>query len=184
MQRREINIGFHSATILKKWKKAAGIALWKFAKNNAPVKGKLSGRNLYIDNETLTNAVIVRGLRPNVSLWKSAKAPIGQRVRTHPHPVKVYGQWKTVDTRTKTAPLSTYVHDVDYSKGRTIDKSKGFFGLRKDGAVWFYGLTRDGRSALPAYGESLVTWLVDEQASEVQRILDETFAETVKKETA
>ena len=37
--------------LMGRWKTHAGAMIWSFAKSHSPLKGKLSGRYLYIDNE-------------------------------------------------------------------------------------------------------------------------------------
>ena len=173
-----------SASELEAWKTRAGEALWDFASRNAPIRGKLTGRHLYIDSKSITNAILLEGVVPNASIWKAAKVPVDKRVPTTPHPVRVYGKWKTVKTKTKTTPtLGVPLRPVVYSKGRQIG-NVGFFGLQRDGAVLYYGLTQDGRSALPAFSQSIVEWLTETQMAEVQRILDETFDSFIKEHIA
>lgn len=162
---------------LRQWKRRASVALWKFTKAHCPIKGKLSGRELYIDADSLTNAIILNGVRPNASIWKGVKLPINRRIPTYKHVVKVYGQWREVSTKTKTVPtLGVPLHPVEYSKGRTIGKA-GFFGLKRDGAVQAYGLTDDKHAAMPAFSMSIVEWLKTQEV-EVNDILNQTFIET------
>ena len=166
-----------NAKSMAMWKRRASIALRKFTKAHCPIKGKLSGRELYIDARSITDALILNGVRPNASIWKSVKLPINKRIPVYRHVVKVYGQWREVSTKTKTVSnLGVPLYDVIYSKGRTIGKA-GFFGLKRDGAVQAYGLTDDKRAAMPAFSLSIVDWLMT-QKIEVNNILNQTFFDT------
>lgn len=170
-----------SQAFIKNWTDYAGREIWKFAERVAPIKGKLTGRHLYVNSSAITEAIILSGVVPNVSLWKNAKAPIDKRSPTMPHPVKVYGQWRYVKTKARiVSTVGVPVRPMEYSKGREIGNI-GFFGIKRDGAVLIYGLTQDGRSALPAMAQSVVEWLVETQEEEVQRIFDETFEKCFKK---
>ena len=168
--------------LMTKWKKAAGCEIWAFAKRACPIR-KLTGKYLYIDSESLINELIVEGIVPNAALWKSANVPMNRRVPAKPHAVMVYGKWRTVKTGSKLVPsLGVPLRPVEYYGGYTIGK-RGFFGLKRDVPTAF-GLTNEGDKAMPAYSQSVVEWLCDENMSEVQRILRETFDSVMKRRKA
>ena len=168
--------------LMTQWKQAAGCEIWAFAKRACPIR-KLSGRYLYIDSDSLTNALIIEGIVPNAAQWKSASVPMDKRVPAKPHPVKVYGKWRTVKTGSKLVPsLGVPLRPVEYYGGYTIGK-RGFFGLKRDVPMAF-GLTNEGNKAMPAFSQSVVEWLCDENMSEVQRILRETFDSVMKRRKA
>lgn len=173
-KQRQINLELNEGELLREWKKRVGVALWKFAQRHFPLKRKMTGRDLYVDSDTLVNAIILRGTVPNAAEIKGFNAPVNQRVYATPHAVKVYGQWKTVSTKTKVGRMGIYERPTVYYGGESI--SLGYFGIKYGSDVTAYGLTSEGH-ALPAYSYDVVTWLADEQASEVKRILDECFAE-------
>lgn len=167
--------------LMTKWKKAAGCEIWAFAKRACPIR-KLSGKYLYIDSESLINELIIEGIVPNAAQWKSANVPMDRRVPAKPHVAMVYGKWRTVKTGSKLVPsLGVPLRPVDYG-GYTIGK-RGFFGLKRDVPMAF-GLTNEGDKAMPAYSQSVVEWLCDENMSEVQRILRETFDSVMKRRKA
>ena len=168
--------------LMTKWKKAAGCEIWAFAKRACPIR-KLTGKYLYIDSESLINELIIEGIVPNAALWKSANVPMNRRVPAKPHAVMVYGKWRTVKTGSKLVPsLGVPLRPVEYYGGYTIGK-RGFFGLKREVPMAF-GLTNEGDKAMPAYSQSVVEWLCDENMSEVQRILRETFDSVMKRRKA
>lgn len=168
--------------LMTKWKKAAGCEIWAFAKRACPIR-KLSGKYLYIDSESLINELIIEGIVPNAALWKSANVPMNRRVPAKPHAVMVYGKWRTVKTGSKLVPsLGVPLRPVEYYGGYTIGK-RGFFGLKREVPMAF-GLTNEGNKAMPAFSQSVVEWLCDENMSEVQRILRETFDSVMKRRKA
>ena len=173
-KRRQISLELNEGDLLREWKKRAGIELWKFASRNFPLNRKLTGKDLYVDSDTLINAIILKGTVPNAADIKGFHAPINQRVPAKSHPVIVYGTWKTISTKTKVGRMGIYERPTKYYGGKRIEL--GYYGVKVGSNITAYGLTNDG-DALPAYSYDAVTWLADEQADEVKRILDATFAE-------
>lgn len=169
-------------SLLDQWKTAAACEIWAFAKRINPLRGKLSGRNLYVDAETLSQALILEGFVPNAAQWKQASIPMNRRVPAKPHHVMVYGKWKTVKTGSKLVPsLGVPLREVSYYGGQTIGRN-GFFGVKRD-VPTAYGLTDDG-NALPAYSLSIPELLCDQNLAEVQRILKESFDSVMKRRRA
>ena len=174
-KQRQISFELNESELLQEWKNRAGFALWEFASKHFPLKRKLTGKALYIEFYTVVNALILTGTVPHAAEIKGFRAPVNQRVPAKPHPVNVYGKgWKTVSTKTKVGHMGIYERPTVYYGGNTIEL--GYYGIKEGNDVRAYGLTNEG-DALPAYSYDAVTWLVDEQASEVKRILDSTFAE-------
>lgn len=173
-KRRQIGFELNESELIQEWKSRAGIELWEFASKHFPLKRKLTGKDLYVEFYTVVNALILTGTVPNAADIKGFSAPVNQRVPANPHPVNVYGQWKTVSTKTKVGRMGIYERPTVYYGGNTIEL--GYYGIKEGGNVTAYGLTNEG-DALPAYSYDAVTWLVETQASEVKRILDSTFAE-------
>lgn len=173
-KRRQIGFELNESELFQEWKSRAGIELWEFASKHFPLKRKLTGKDLYVEFYTVVDALILTGTVPNAADIKGFRAPVNQRVPALPHPVNVYGQWKTVSTKTKVGRMGIYERPTVYYGGNTIEL--GYYGIKEGGDVKAYGLTNEG-DALPAYSYDAVTWLVETQASEVKRILDSTFAE-------
>ena len=171
-KQRQVTLELNESELIREWKKRVGIELWKFASRNFPLKRKLTGKDLYVDSDTLINAIILKGTVPNAADIKGFSAPINQRIPAKPHPVPVYRQWRTVSTKTKVGSMGIYERPTTYYGGKTIEL--GYYGVKVGKDITAYGLTNDG-DALPAYSYDAVTWLVDTQASEVKRILDECF---------
>lgn len=173
-KRRQIGFELNEDELLREWKSRAGIELWEFASKYFPLKRKLTGKDLYVEFYAIADALILTGTVPNAADIKGFRAPVNQRVPAKPHPVNVYGQWKTVSTKTKVGHMGIYERPTVYYGGNTIEL--GYYGIKEGDGVRAYGLTAEGE-ALPAYSYDAVTWLVDTQASEVKRILDSTFEE-------
>lgn len=173
-KQRQISFELNESELLQEWKNQAGFALWEFASKHFPLKRELTGKDLYVEFYAVVNALILTGTVPNAAEIKGFSAPVDQRVPAKPHPVNVYGQWKTVSTKTKVGRMGIYERPTVYYGGNTIEL--GYYGIKEGNDVRAYGLTDEGE-ALPAYSYDAVTWLVEEQASEVKRILDSTFAE-------
>ena len=173
-KRRQINFELNESELLQEWKNRAGFALWDFASKHFPLKRKLTGKDLYVDFYAVVNALILTGTVPNAADIKGFSAPVNQRVPAKPHPVNVYGQWKTVSTKTKVGRMGIFERPTTYYGDKHIEL--GYYGIKEGNEVRAYGLTNEGE-ALPAYSYDAVTWLCDEQQSEVKRILDSTFAE-------
>ena len=174
-KQRQIGFELDESELLQEWKNRAGFALWDFASKHFPLKRKLTGKDLYVDFYAIVNALILTGTVPNAAEIKGFSAPVNQRVPATPHPVNVYGKgWKTVSTKTKIGRMGIYERPTVYYGGNTIEL--GYYGIKEGNDVRAYGLTNEG-DALPAYSLDAVTWLCDEQASEVKRILDSTFEE-------
>ena len=178
-KQRQIGFELDESELLQEWKNRAGFALWDFASKHFPLKRKLTGKDLYVDFYAIVNALILTGTVPNAAEIKGFSAPVNQRVPAKPHPVNVYGKgWKTVSTKTKVGRMGIYERPTVYYGGNTIEL--GYYGIKEGNDVRAYGLTNEG-DALPAYSYDAVTWLCDEQASEVKRILDECFLEVFHK---
>ena len=173
-KQRQIGFELNESELLQEWKDRAGFALWEFASEHFPLKRKLTGKDLYVEFYALTNALLLTGTVPNAADIKGFSAPVNQRVPAKPHPVNVYGQWKIVSTKTKVGRMGIYERPTVYYGGNTIEL--GYYGIKDGNDVRAYGLTNESE-ALPAYSYDAVSWLVEEQASEVKRILDSTFAE-------
>lgn len=173
-KQRQISFELNESELFQEWKNRAGFALWEFASKHFPLKRKLIGKDLYIEFHTVVNALILTGTVPNAADIKGFSAPVNQRVPAKPHPVNVYGQWKTVSTKTKVGRMGIYERPTVYYGDKHIEL--GYYGIKEGKNVTAYGLTNEG-DALPAYSYDAVTWLVETQASEVKRILDSTFAE-------
>ena len=177
-KQRQIGFELNESELLQEWKNRAGFALWEFASKHFPLKRELTGKDLYVDFYAIVNALILTGTVPNAAEIKGFSAPVNQRVPATPHPVNVYGQWKTVSTKTKVGRMGIYERPTVYYGGKHI--GLGYYGIKEGNDVRAYGLTNEG-DALPAYSYDAVTWLVEEQASEVKRILDECFMEVFHK---
>lgn len=173
-KRRQINLGLDENTLNREWKKRVGIELWKFTSRNFPLKRKLTGKDFYVDSDSLVNAIVLTGIVPNAADINGFHAPVNQRVPAKPHPVNVYGKWRIVSTKTKVGRMGIYERPTEYYGGKRIEL--GYYGVKVGSNITAYGLTNEG-DALPAYSYDAVTWLADEQADEVKRILDECFAE-------
>ena len=178
-KQRQIGFELNEDGLLQEWKSRAGIELWEFASKYFPLKRKLTGKDLYVDFYAIADALILTGTVPNAADIKGFRAPVNQRVPAKPHPVNVYGQWKTVSTKTKVGHMGIYERPTVYYGGDTVEL--GYYGIKEGDDVRAYGLTAEGE-ALPAYSYDAVTWLVEAQASEVKRILDSTFAEVFGRE--
>ena len=177
-KQRQIGFELDESELLQEWKNRAGFALWEFASKHFPLKRKLTGKDLYVDFYAVVNALILTGTVPNAADIQGFSAPVNQRVSAKPHPVNVYGQWKTVSTKTKIGRMGIYERPTVYYGGNTIEL--GYYGIKEGNDVRAYGLTNEG-DALPAYSYDAVTWLCDEQQAEVKRILDECFMEVFHK---
>ena len=173
-KQRQISFELNESELFQEWKERAGFALWEFASKHFPLKRKLTGKDLYIEFYAVVDALILTGTVPNAAEIKGFRAPVNQRVPAHPHPVNVYGQWKTVSTKRKAGHMGIYERPTIYYGGNSIEL--GFYGIKEGNNLTAYGLTNEG-DALPAYSYDAVTWLVETQASEVKRILDSTFVE-------
>lgn len=173
-KQRQISFELDESELLQEWKDRAGFALWEFASKYFPLKRKLTGKDLYVEFYAVADALVLTGTVPNAAEIKGFRAPVNQRVPAKPHPVNVYGQWKTVSTKTKVGHMGIYERPTVYYGGDTIEL--GYYGIKEGNDVRAYGLTAEGE-ALPAYSYDAVTWLVETQASEVKRIMDSTFAE-------
>ena len=173
----QITFGLDENALSHEWKKRVGVELWKFTSRNFPLKRKLTGKDFYVDSDTLVNAIILTGTVPNAADIKGFNAPIDERVPAKTHPVNVYGKWRNVSTKTKVGRMGVYERPTEYYGGKKIEL--GYFGVKVGGGVTAYGLTADG-NALPAYSYDAVTWL-EEQQDEVKRILDECFSEVFRK---
>ena len=173
-KQRQISFELNESELFREWKKRAGFALWEFASKHFPLKRKLVGKDLYVDFHAVVNALILTGTVPNAADIKGFSAPVNQRVPAKPHPVNVYGQWKTVSTKTKVGRMGVYERPTVYYGGKNIEL--GYYGIKEGKNITAYGLTNEG-DALPAYSLDAVTWLVETNANEIKRILDETFAE-------
>ena len=173
-KQRQISFELNESELLQEWKDRAGFALWEFASEHFPLKRKLTGKDLYVDFYAVVNELILTGTVPNAAEIKGFRAPVNQRVPAKPHPVNVYGRWKTVSTKTKIGRMGIYERPTVYYGGKHIEL--GYYGVREGKDITAYGLTNESE-ALPAYSLDAVTWLCQEQAIEVRRILDSTFAE-------
>ena len=178
-KQRQISFELNESELLQEWKNRAGFALWDFASKHFPLKRKLTGKDLYVDFYAIVNALILTGTVPNAADIKGFSAPVNQRVPAKPHPVNVYGKgWKTVSTKTKVGRMGIYERPTVYYGGNTIEL--GYYGIKEGKNITAYGLTNEG-DALPAYSYDAVTWLVETQANEVKRILDECFMDVFHK---
>lgn len=162
--------------IVKRWKSLAGARIWAFAKNHSPLKVKLSGRYLYVDSDSISNAIVLEGIVPYASEMKGWKGPLNGYVSARPHPVKLFYGWKTVSKKRKlTKSPGVEIRDVQYYGGHR--PSLGYFGLKQDGGVRSYGMTPQSY-AVPVYSnQSVVEWLTQEQMTEVLDLIKRSFAE-------
>ena len=169
--------------LTRDWKTHAGAMIWAFAKSHSPLKGKLSGRYLYIDSDSISDALILEGIVPEASMIKGWRAPLNKYVHARPHPVKLFYGWKTVSKkRALTKSPGVEIRDVEYYGGAR--PTLGYFGMKQGSELRAYGLTADSH-ALPVYSnQSVVEWLTEEQMAEVQRILRETFDSVMKRRKA
>lgn len=173
-------LAFSQESLEAEFKTRVGIRLYEFAKRNFPLKRKLTGKDLYVDSATLTNAIVLTGKVPNAADFKGFSAPINKRISATPHPYKIYGQvWKTISTKTKVGNMGIYARPTTYYGDKHI--KLGYFGVKRGGEVTAYGLTATGE-ALPAYSLDCVTWLAEEQKPEVDRIIAECFAEVFRRQ--
>lgn len=172
---RILNLGIgHPEQFLHEVKYQIAKNLRAFARNGFPMKHRLGGRDLWIDVDSLTNAILIQGTVPNAAEIKGFSAPVAKRVQTKGHPVQMTYGWRTVKTRAKTGPAGAPLRSVEYWGGRTIDNALGVFAVKKDGKPRAYGLDAEG--ALPAYYYvSVPEWMMDEQGTEVQRIVEDTI---------
>ena len=168
--------------LMGRWKTHAGSMIWAFAKSHSPLKGKLSGRYLYIDSESLSDALILEGIVPEASMIKGWRAPLNKHVPARPHPVKLYYGWKTIKKkRALTKSPGVEIRDVEYYGGRK--PTLGYFGMKQGSELRAYGLTSDSH-ALPVYSnQSVVEWITRDQKPEVDRIIAECFAEVFRRQT-
>lgn len=171
-KQRQINLELNESDLLREWKKRVGVELWKFTSKHFPLKRKLSGADFYVDSDTLVNAIVLTGRVPNAADIKGFNAPVNQRVPAKPHPVNVYGQWKTVSTKTKVGRMGIFERPTTYYGDKHIEL--GYYGVKVGSNITAYGLTSNG-DALPAYSYDAVTWLAETNDNEVKRILDECF---------
>ena len=164
--------------LTSRWKTHAGAMIWSFAKSHSPLKGKLTGRYLYIDSESISDALILEGIVPEASKVKGWRAPLNKYVPARPHPVKLFFGWRTVSKkRALTKSPGVEIRDVEYYGGRK--PNLGYFGIKRDGELRAYGLTADS-NALPVYSnQSIVEWLTQEQMAEVQDILKRSFSDVM-----
>lgn len=171
---KQIRFPLSEKNLLHEWKKRVGIELWKFTSKHFPLKRKLTGKELWVDTETLVNAIILTGTVPNAAEIRGFSAPVNKRISATRRPVNVDGAWRMVDTKTKIGGLGIYERPTTYYGDKHIEL--GYYGIRDGKTTRAYGLTREGE-ALPAYSYDAVTWLAEDQQMEVKRILDSTFAE-------
>lgn len=165
--------------LTSRWKTHAGAMIWAFAKSHSPLKGKLTGRYLYIDSESISDALILEGIVPEASMIKGWRAPLNKYVPARPHPVKLYfGGWKTIKKkRALTKSPGVEIRNVDYYGGRK--PTLGYFGMKQGGELRAYGLTAESY-AVPVYSnQSIVEWLTEEQMAEVQDILKRSFSDVM-----
>lgn len=177
---RTLNFGLEQdADLLHRIKLLVAVRLRKLAKTGYPMTHRIGGRDLWIDVDSLTNAVIIEGIVPNAAEIKGFSAPIDKRSPTRAHPVQLPYGWKTIANRAKTGTPGIPIRwTTEYWGGRTIQKNLGIFGVKHGGAVRAYGLDSDG--ALPAYYYVAVPeWLIDEQMDEVNRIVDEAIRDVM-----
>lgn len=165
----------------REYAKSSAIEIYNFVKRNAPLakRSKLNGKMLYIDSESVSNTLILTGRRLYADEVKGFSAPVNKREPARPHVAFVYGsKFRVIDTKTKFGNAGVYIHDVDYYGNRKI--KQGFFGVKNGGEVRAYGIDENSK-ALPAYSISLPEWVVEEQGSEISRILAETFERVFKR---
>ena len=165
--------------LTSRWKTHAGAMIWAFAKSHSPLKGKLTGRYLYIDSDSISDALILEGIVPEASMIKGWRAPLNKYVPARPHPVKLfYGGWKTIKKkRGLTKSPGVGIRDVEYYGG--AKPTLGYFGMKQGSELRAYGLTADSH-ALPVYSnQSVVEWLTQEQMAEVQDILKRSFSDVM-----
>lgn len=171
-KQRQISLELNENELMREWKKQVSVELWHFAQRNFPLNRKMTGKDLYVDSDSLINAIVLTGTVPNAADIKGFAAPTYYRVPAKPHPVNVYGHWRIVDTKTKVGRMGIYERPTEYYGGATIEL--GYYGVKNGKTVTAYGLRSNG-DALPAYSYDAVTWLCDEQQAEVKRILDDCF---------
>lgn len=166
--------------LTSRWKTHAGAMIWAFAKSHSPLKGKLTGRYLYIDSDSISDALILEGIVPEASMIKGWRAPLNKYVPARPHPVKLFYGWKTVSKkRGLTKSPGVGIRDVEYYGGAR--PTLGYFGMKQGSELRAYGLTSDSH-ALPVYSnQSVVEWLTGDQKQEVDRIIAECFAEVFRR---
>ena len=158
--------------IIKRWKSLAGARIWAFAKNHSPLKAKMTGRELYVDSKSISNAIVLEGRVPYASEVKGWKGPLKGYVPAKPHPVKLIYGWKTIRKKRKVTK-SPGVEDVQYYGNQR--PSLGYFGLERGSVVHSYGLTAEGNAVSVYADQSVVEWLTEEQMAEVQDILKRSF---------
>ena len=180
MKKRFIDLGLdNDDELLHRIKLVIAVRLRRLAKAGFPMRHRIGGRDLWIDVDSLTNAIIVEGIVPNAAEIKGFSAPVNKRSPTRAHPVKLPYGWRTVASRAKTGEAGVPIRwTTEYWGGRTLNRSYGVFGVKYGGKARAYGL--DAYGALPAYYYvSVPEWLIDEQTEEVNRIVDEAIRDVL-----
>lgn len=159
--------------IIERWKGIVSKDLKGFTKRTNPFKQlKVSGFYFYVDTKYLTYSIILQGVKPNAARARAFGAPIGKREPTTPHSVLTDKGWRNVGTRRKTSN-SAGLKTADVSYYGISGKPKEYFGLKRGGKAQAFGLV-DEETAIPIYSDSgLVEWIVDDNAVELERILEE-----------
>lgn len=160
-------------SIIERWKSIVAKDLKAFAKRTSPFKQlKVSGFYFYIDTKTFTYSIVLQGVKPNAARSRGFGAPVDKREPSQPRTIYFGDGWKTVTTKRKTSP-SMGVKALDIGYYGTSGKPKEYFGLKRGGKAQAFGLV-DEETAVPIYSDSgLVEWIVDDNAVELERILEE-----------
>lgn len=160
--------------IIEKWKGIVSKDLKGFAKRTNPYKQlKVSGFYFYVDTKSFTYRVVLQGATPNAARVRAFGAPVDKReLAPRPRHVLTDGGWKTVKTQRKTSDrLGVKALDIGYYG--ISEKPKQYFGLKRGGKAQAFGLV-DDETAVPIYSDTgLVEWIVDDNAVELERILEE-----------
>lgn len=159
-------------SIIEQWKGIVAKDLRAFAKRTNPFKQlKVSGFYFYIDTKSFTYSVVLQGVKPNAARARGFGSPIDKREAASPYPAYFGGKWHTVKTKRMAGRLGLEPLKPDYyGVSRQPDK---FFGLRRGGKAVAFGLV-DDETAVPVYSDTgLVEWIVDYNAVELERILEE-----------
>lgn len=167
---------------IEEQKKIAAKAIKAFAKNASIFRNlKVSDYYLYIDTESRTCAIILRGLKPNAGRMRGYNAPVDKRKPLEvPKKVKLSFGWRTVRTERKTAE-SQGVKALEADYFGVSGQPDQYFGLKRKNRIDAFGLVDE--TAVPVYSNTgFVEWLTIDNAAELERICIESGYAAINKE--